>query len=121
MAGLTEWILRILIYYSGISLLIILFSLAGVFNDSSATFDTNFGAMSGAGLINNTVTINDAAADAPSISSVYSDLFSFAVFNVSIYGDGFLVDYLWIVRFFLVWIPGMILTILIAMYLRGVA
>jgi len=121
MANLTEWIYRIIIYYWGIALVIILFSLAGAFDDASMTAQTNYAGFSGAGVMNDTITINDAAADAPSVKTVVQDLFSFSIFNISIYGDGLLVDYLWVVRFFLVWLPGMFLAILIAMYLRGVA
>jgi len=121
MAGLTEWIYRIIIYYWGVALVVILFSLAGAFDDGSITSNVAYSDFSGAGVINDTITINTDSVDAPSVNTVIKDLFSFTVFNISINGDGILVEYLWVVRFFLVWLPAIFLSILIAMYLKGVA
>jgi len=99
--GAQEWVYGLTIYFISIFIFVTLFSIAGVFTEVQATGVT---------------TTMDAyqSANASQMSTVttgfswtrtFKDVFSFFVFNISISHSGVIMDYFWLFRIILVYVP----------------
>ncbi len=99
-----------ILYFVLLFVVVSLFSIAGVFTQNEVIVDQKF-ASSLTGSINET-------APAPTISPLkwgnfFKDIFSFFFWNISIYDDSELMNWLWLIRILFVFLPliGLLITI----------
>lgn len=115
-----NWMYGFIMYFVGVFLFVSMFSIAGVFQNNEVVTDNRFST----DLRGNIDTGINVTGTDTSISllggfkwgNFFRDLFSFFFWNISIYDNsqGKLMDSMWIIRIFLVYIP--LLAFLICLY-----
>lgn len=115
MAGAADWMFGLIFYFVGLFIIISIFSIAGVFNESTVSFDNRFS--SSLQSHTNETSEGDVPSSIIPQKSYFKDVFSFFFWNINYYGDGennsVLVEYMWLIRILFVFIPLFILILTI--------
>lgn len=102
-------------YFALLFILITLFSIAGVFQHNEVIVDQRF-ASAFSGSLNASASPPAGSPDGLSAfkwNSYFKDIFSFFFWNISIYDDSELMNWLWMIRIILVYLPLIFLLITI--------
>lgn len=108
MAGTQDWMTGLSVYFIGMFVIVSLFSIAGVFREhevitTADEFSSNLKGEADA-----------EASPAPSLNpfswkGFFKDIFSFFVWDIQINEEGTLMNYFWLVRIIIVYIPLLVL------------
>jgi hypothetical protein len=102
--GAQEWIYGLVIYFVGISIVISLFSIAGVLNPNQ--FHSSGGYNPQQQGQANFSDLPTGVTSTFSMGKFFKDIFSFFVFNISIGSPGSIIyQYLWLIRIIFVYMP----------------
>lgn len=110
--GTQDWLYALILYFTGLLIVVSLFSIGGMFTSIEGSTNIQF-SQSLKGQVHN----KSGEVSAPSISvfswkSYFTDVFSFFFWDINVYDQdksvarvGILVDYFWIVRIIIVFMP----------------
>ena len=116
MANTIKFMHGYIVYFLGMFLLVTLFSIAGVFQNNEVIVDQRFSTAFSGG-VNSSASPSAAAPTGLSAfkwNSYFKDVFSFFFWNISIYEDTELMNWLWMIRLLFVYLP--LLGLLIAIW-----
>ena len=116
MASTQSWTYGFIYYFVFVGIIVTLFSISGVFADNHdvvtpAEFGNTYGLDANTTRWDEGETTDTNELGSYSISTTFKDLFSFFVFNISIYNHSGLMAYLWLIRLLFVYLPLLMLSL----------
>ena len=102
MATTQDWAFGLSLYFIGLFVVVTLFSIAGAFSSGEVTTNTGYGTAYIAG--DNFTSPADDISYNPR-GGYLKDIFSFFVFNISFNEGNILIEYMWLLRIILVYLP----------------
>lgn len=120
MANTLTFTIGMVIYYTMLAVVLTLFSLSGVFDPTEIqTTHAEISTEVQYRVNGSIIPSDDTFESSFRVGKTFKDLFSFFVFNISIYDGSILMEWLWIIRIFFVYLPALILTLAMLFYIRG--
>ena len=103
--GTQTWLYALIIYFSGLMVIVSLFSIGGMLTPDQVTTSTGFSRSLGGEVHNESGEVSAPSVSVFSWKSYFKDIFSFFVWDINVYEGKILMEYFWIIRIIIVYLP----------------